>query len=981
MRLALLTLALPSLLHAAPLSVTFGPSGEVTSLAVGDVPYCTDLALTVSKPGWDGSVLDQRSPVPGTLRAREAGDVTTYTATLQGEGVRARFRETVRVSPDQVSLHYELTPDRAVPIERVYLNPQIPAGVHAGKTRYVLADAGLPQGLLPAERDPLTHIIVGARAADWCGLSGPGETALRVTPSGLTMQLQDARRWDIPAFGLLMTSAVTCLTPGRTIAFSLTLTARSAAGMQADVALLAASDLASYPRPDSRPLAIQRLVADRDRVPARYLAEVSADIAATYDNPFDPDQIAVDAHITGPRGETLTVPAFYLVPVAFETRLGSERARVAGPPEFRVRFTPPAPGRYRLVLTATDRTGTVTSAPLTIVATPSAHTAFVRRAAASPAYFALDDGSPFVPVGENMAWAAGPAPLADYARWLQGLGDAGGNWARLFLSHGEKGQEWSAPPTERPGVGTYLGLGRYAQDNAARLDQVFRLAELSGVRLMLCIGSFYEFTQGGFFNEGCWVSNPYNAANGGPCATPDDFWTDPAARRLYRQRLRYLIARWGYSTSLFAWEFWNEVPATPAEEAWVTEMAACLKRTDPYRHLVSTTYGKDATWQCPAVDFSMDHLYGQANIADFAPQIQAMTADHLRFGKPYLPAEFGIDWQTGDERWDPAGTGLNMHNGAWAALMSGAAGTTMLWYWDSYVEPRNLYHVLSPVRAFADTVDWAHTRFAPLTGLRLRPPVAETEVLTDLTVPATVEWGITPSADITVCRDGSVLGGPIAVTLASPHRGNPGELHTRLTWHLDMPRAGRVVARLGQVASAARLQVLLDGKLVVDRPLATGAPGEGPWQSSRFLSQYGIWVSNYDLDIPVEVPAGPHELTFANAEGDWLQIRSLALPAYRSSRFPDVNALGLTSDRLVLLWLQNRQSNWRTEHQGRAPATLKGLRLTVPVPAPGTWRVQWWDTFAGTVQATEEVRAARGSLRLRVPSLQRDLAARIAPVG
>ena len=62
---------------------------------------------------------------------------------------------------------------------------------------------------------------------------------------------------------------------------------------------------------------------------------------------------------------------------------------------------------------------------------------------------------------------------------------------------------------------------------------------------MLCLGTYGEFTTGGFFNEGQWKNNPYNAANGGPCARPEDFWTDAMARRFYRMRLRYLAARYG----------------------------------------------------------------------------------------------------------------------------------------------------------------------------------------------------------------------------------------------------------------------------------------------------------------------------------------------------------------------------------------------------------------------------------------------------
>ena len=162
----------------------------------------------------------------------------------------------------------------------------------------------------------------------------------------------------------------------------------------------------------------------------------------------------------------------------------------------------------------------------------------------------------------------------------------------MWLAYNEKGLEWMPTPTPKPGVGAYLGLGRYALDNAWRLDEIVRLARATGIYLMFCLGTYGEFTEGGYFGEGCWVSNPYNARNGGPCATVKDFWTNAQARKLYQQRLRYLVARWGYAPSLFAWEFWNQVPATPSADAWVGEMAAFLKEHDANRHLVSTTYGR-----------------------------------------------------------------------------------------------------------------------------------------------------------------------------------------------------------------------------------------------------------------------------------------------------------------------------------------------------------------------------------------------------
>ena len=678
-----------------------------------------------------------------------------------------------------------------------------------------------------------------------------------------------------------------------------------------------------------------------------------------------------------PDGKAVTVPGFLDVPMRLETTRGSERLVPAGAPGFRVRYAPAVAGKHRLVLKVTDRSGTVRSAPQELTATASPSSGFVRVSRQSPRYFAHDDGRPFFAIGENVCWSGNRTPVADYAAWLKELGAAGGNWARLWLAYNEKGLEWMPAPTPKPGTGTFLGLGRYSPGNAWRLDEVVRLARENGVYLMFCLGTYGEFTEGGYFNEGSWVSNPYNAKNGGPCARPADFWTNPEARKLYQKRLRYLIARWGYSPNVFAWEFWNEVPETPATAAWVAEMAAYLKRHDPNRHLVSTTYGDAATWKCPDVDFTMTHMYGQAgNTADFTRQIEREAHAALPYDKPYLLAEFGIDWQTGDQRWDRKRSGLNMHNGAWAAMMSGAAGTAMLWYWDSYVHPSNLYHILTPVRKFADAVDWSKTPFRPISGLRVEQGRDQAETFTDLLIPATTEWGRSPSNSYTVGHDGTVQGGPVAMTIGSPGRGNPRELHTRLTWHLDMPEPGRIIARLGQVCSGARLRITVDDQVRLDRALAAGGPGKGPWKSAHHLDQWNVWVSDYDEEISIEVPAGRHDVTFANIEGDWLQIRSLLLPRYRSSRYPAVDALGLASDRQLLLWFHNQESTWRTEHDGKTPARLEAIHARVPA-ADGTWQVEWWNTSTGEVVRRDTATAASGELILTVPDFSSDVAARV----
>ena len=961
----------------AQLTADIGPRGEVTRLAVGDVVFFQDVALTLVKPGWSGHLVDQRAADPASVTVVKAAGTTVYTMNLDGEAGKVRLRETVKVTPDRLALAYEVTPERAVDTEAVLLQGQMPVAPHAGTTQYIAADSGLTRGVCPAALPRDSYVLFGERSADWVAFARPGGAVLRVTPTDLILSFQDDRKWNTPAFALLARAAGGRLRAGRTVRFAITYTADDSARVEADARKAAQGELSELKLGDTRPLAVRSASLDRATVETFTPVELSADVAATYANPFDPAQIAVDAEITRPDGTRINVPGFYHVPMRVETKHGAERLVVTGPAAFRVRYTPTVTGTHRVVLKATDRSGTARSAALEVTARAGRSAGFVRVAAGSPRYFAFDSGRPYFAVGENLCWSSGRTPLADYSAWLKGMGAARANWARLWLAFNEKGLEWTPPPTPKPGPGHYLGLGRYALDNAWRLDEVLRLAEANGVYLMFCLGTYGEFTEGGYFNEGGWASNPYNARNGGPCAKPADFWTNPEARRLYRQRLRYVVARWGHSPNVFAWEFWNEVPAARDRDAWVAEMSAYLKQIDPNRHLVSTTYGDARTWACPDVDFTMTHMYGQAgNTANFTRQIQADARAATTVTKPYLLAEFGIDWQTGDERWDRRRSGLNMHNGAWSALMSGAAGTAMLWYWDGYIHPSNLYHVLTPARAFADTVDWSRTRFRPIDRLAVEQAQDGPETFTDLTVAATHEWGRTPSAEYTVLHDGTVQGGPVAMTIGSPARGNPAELPTKLAWRVDMPRAGQVVARLGQVCSRARLRVTVDGQVKIDRALSSGAPGAGPWKSAKRLEQWNVWVSDYDEDITIDVPAGSHVVAFANAEGDWLQIRSLRIPGYRSSRFPNVEVIGLESDALLLLWVHNLESTWRTEHDGKTPSTLRSVRVRVPA-REGTWSVEWWDTFKGQVVRRETVRTSSGALLLPVPDFATDLAARI----
>lgn len=304
--------------------------------------------------------------------------------------------------------------------------------------------------------------------------------------------------------------------------------------------------------------------------------------------------------------------------------------------------------------------------------------------------------------------------------------------------------------------------------------------------------------------------------------------------------------------------------------------------------------------------------------------------------------------------------------------MAGGAGTPMLWYWDHYVHAKNLYGVFRPIARFVDRIDWARHRFEPIDGLALAAETVAPEQFSELEFSTEASWGKTQTARHVLHRDGRIDGGPIAGTLGGPHKR---ELPHKVSFQLHMPVAGDFSVRLGTVSSRARLQIRVDDRLAVDEPLTTGPPGQGPWKASTHYPQWKIWQSDYDRDYSVKLPAGKHVVTIVNADGDWLSLRGGRVGPYRSSRYPFVRALGLRSDSLMLIWLQDKKSTWKAVLDKVAPQEMTGLRLTIPVVSDGEYQVEWWNTYRGEVLQQSKVRAAGGSLVLPAPSFTRDVAA------
>lgn len=422
--------------------------------------------------------------------------------------------------------------------------------------------------------------------------------------------------------------------------------------------------------------------------PAAYeVVEFDLDPRAAFKNPFDPAEVAVDGFFVHTDGTRIVVPGFW-----------------AGK-GFKLRFCPTKPGRWTLTASVQTPEGRG-SIGCSFQVTASINPGFVRVSSKNPRYLAFDHGKGFFPVGLNLCWPD-ERGLASYDDRFAKLASVGGNFARIWTTQ------------ERRLENEKAGLGRYDLDAAGFYDGVFRLAAKHGIRLMYTFDDYRVLAKTDFFNAH-WDKSPYNAAHGGPLADPSKFFSDPECRRLYKQKLRYLVARYGAFTSIAVWELWNEQdnlpePGVPIE--WFREMTAYLKQIDPYGHLITTSYSwrdKPEVWQSPALDLTQRHFYGQGDTVDLVGDIIRNAPKMAAFGKPTLIGEFGITWKESDTALDKAKLGTPLHDALWSTTMLGNAGAAMTWWWDNYLEPLNLWPVFQGLSRFVATVDFAHRDFRPV---------------------------------------------------------------------------------------------------------------------------------------------------------------------------------------------------------------------------------------------------------------------------
>ena len=478
-------------------------------------------------------------------------------------------------------------------------------------------------------------------------------------------------------------------------------------------------------------------------VDGRY--ELRFDIPDRYANPFDPDEIAVDAEIATPSG-TLTVPCFYYqdclrVPTATE-----ERILPQGRPEWRLRFSPNEEGPHTVSLVAKDRFGTTRlDNAAAFTATPPEGLRRVHVSRRDPRYFEDDGGKPFFLIGYNIrspfdarmdanfpTYFRHPEGTTSYARRFHQMVENGLNIAEIWASAWCMGLEWSR---KQPG---YHGIGQFNMLHAWERDRVYAMAAKEGIYINQVLNNHGRLSS---FCDPEWQENPYNATTqpGGWYTDPMQWFAEDRARVQYEKQLRYEIARYSWNANLFAWELWSELDlagkggdaphAHPVVHDWHRRMAAYLKAHDPKRHLVSTHTSTDYTRMVEslAAIAELDHICGDAYHSS-NDTLHICDLMHTTKSLPHLQPRATLITEFGGT---PNGASVGhlrseVHASLWDALPSGLAGAPMFWWWHVVEE----YDFFPMYRAFANFLqgeDYLDPALKADTQLILAQPPAPAE--------------------------------------------------------------------------------------------------------------------------------------------------------------------------------------------------------------------------------------------------------------
>ena len=650
----------------------------------------------------------------------------------------------------------------------------------------------------------------------------------------------------------------------------------------------------------------------------------------------------ISAEVILPSGRVRMLPAFF-----------------AGDGKFAVRARAEEMGTYRLGKIIERKEGRVVSLPrprraeTTTVVQQGEKRPAVIVSATDPQLFTFSNGAPFTPIGANLPWPD-RRRMAYFKESFSAFSAENLNWTRVWMAHwGALNLEW-VPEHMEP----QPRLGQFDLRVAKNWDEIIQHAEDNGVYLQLVLQHHGQYTTGANSN---WKEHPWNVANGGFLWNTTHFFISPLARGLTAWKYRYIVARWGYSPAIMAWELFNEVHWTNALHdednaevvaQWHAEMAAYLRSIDVYDHLVTTSLEDLRSAVYRSMDYLQPHMYAP----DMLTAVRSF--DELLPGekRPVFYGEIGDDHITLPA--EVKASGLLVVPPVWASLMGQSELPAQPWLGGQLIEQQRLGELGAVSRFLAET------KLAERVGLQRASARTESSARVPFVLRPGQMWRRGAAPTVAIFGDGreAEATGPMPqILVGSPESlsdGFPGSARIRVS--LSSPVEARLrVADAG--ARGAVLRVSVNGAPLIEHAWEALPPPPDPVDGQRPPRP-----ARRPQEFALPLTSGENEVVLENVGGaDWVEFESLDLRSEVSA----IGAVGKRGESFAAFWLWRRDGVFARPEVQPADGFVSVGDFT-----PGEWRVTWWDTLHGKAARTSVVEHAGGELRLAVPAFSRHTA-------
>lgn len=316
-----------------------------------------------------------------------------------------------------------------------------------------------------------------------------------------------------------------------------------------------------------------------------------------------------------------------------------------------------------------------------------------------------------------------PRVYDKYKDAMRSLADNGANYFRTVMYPTATEIEWEK-------AGDYTKRLYMAQE----MDDILKVAETKNVFLHWDFQIHYSFQYAAAAYGKAWTWN-YTSPSGPFCYktligsdtipgndNPVRFLTHEESKKYYKQRLRYLLARYGYSTNIAVFELFSEISNVGANKAdnsdyyktgdnwtdyrdWQVEMAKYVKsQYNGAIHMVTGSYAgpkhpDDDTYQDPNMEIMTSNLYdwGAPDYADEfwtkditgnylndnCPNVDSYTTECLSDAmqhniKPMIISESGVIDVDNDCKFNH----VEHNRSLWQSLFSGVAGALSWTQWN-----------------------------------------------------------------------------------------------------------------------------------------------------------------------------------------------------------------------------------------------------------------------------------------------------------